>query len=108
MDLEKFYSTVETPSAKKLVDVSDDRQDVVYQKGSRLSEETAGDCQSQGRWRRPEDIASKQEKAAAAAAARASTSATTATASTQVERGKSRDSSSPRPVGRQYRPRSIA
>ena len=74
---------METPSAEELVDVSDDRQDVVYQSGLRIAEAISLESQTQGRKRRPDSEEPKEDNAKVAAPA--ATAQTTTTSQTSSE-----------------------
>ena len=78
-ELDKLYPSVQTPSEEELVDVADDRQDVVFQSGLRIAEAISLESQTQGRRRRPEPIASQEDdKAKQETAATARTTPQTA------------------------------
>ena len=52
-DLDRLFPSIPPPEDDKLDDLVDDRADVVYQKGLRISEQITAETSAQGRRRRP-------------------------------------------------------
>ena len=53
IDLDRLFPSIPPPEDDKLDDLVDDRADVVYQKGLRISEQITAETSAQGRRRRP-------------------------------------------------------
>ena len=60
-ELDRIHPSILAPSEEELVDFSDDRSDGVFQKGLRIAEEISRESRAQGRRRRPEAEASREE-----------------------------------------------
>ena len=60
-ELDQIHPSIEAPSEEELLDFSDDRTDGVFQKGLRIAAEISRESRAQGRRRRPEAEASREE-----------------------------------------------